>query len=254
MSGDNSSVLGGQVSGGGSNPAWDEILQAVPEEYHEALTPTLQKWDSGVNERFQKIHSEYEDFKPFKEQGLSRSDLEFAMSLSERIENDPLEIYNALETYLRQEGLLSALSQETPADVAQQPGESNVDYAERISQLEAGFNTVAEAYLLQEQMKAEAEEDAALEAEFGALRSQYGDFDEEYVLTKMIGGMDTEDAVRAYFEFVDGLMSNKNRPAPRIINSAGSAYIGQPEVDVRKWNADQREGAVADYIARMLDS
>lgn len=230
------SYMQAQESSG--NPAWSEILSAVPEDYHQALTPVLQNWDKGVNEKFSKIHEEYAPFK-----GVDAEQFEFAMGLADRVENDPLEIYNALHSYLSEQGLLESLGQEDDGDTAD---DSN-PYDAKISQLEQGFQTMAEAYLYQEQMKAEAEEDAALEAELDEMRDKYGDFDEDYVLSKMVNGMDTEDAVRAYVEFVDKLATGSQRPAPRIVSSAGN-FPGQGTVDPKKLNADQRQDFIADYL------
>ena len=49
-----------------THPAWKSILDAVPAEYHDALKPTLQEWDTGVSKRFQKLHDEYEPLKRFE--------------------------------------------------------------------------------------------------------------------------------------------------------------------------------------------
>jgi len=245
---DNSSVFDGQDSN--VNPAWSEILSAVPEEYHQALTPHLTSWDKGVNDRFQKIHDEYQDFKPYKEKGLGRDELDFAVNLAERIENEPLEIYQALESYLRNEGMLEALSQGEDTGTSQTVDEPNDVYARRISELETGFNTVAEAYLLEQQMKADAEQDALLESEISDLQDKYGDFDEEFVFAKAMNGMDLEDAVKSYFQFVDDIVTKKVRPAPKVISPSGSTFQGPATVDPRKWNEDQRIAAIAEYLER----
>lgn len=235
------SYMQGQDSSG--NPAWNDFFEVVPEEYHQALTPVLTNWDKGVNERFSKIH---EDYAPFK--GVDKEQFEFAMSLADRVENEPLEIYNALHEYLSEQGLLESLGQGDDDDAAVEEDKGNFD--PRYSKLEQGFQTLAEAYLHQEQLKAEAEEDAALEAELDDMREKYGDFDEEFVLSKMVNGMDTEEAVQAYVQFVDKLASQMGRPAPRIVGSAG-AFPGQGTVNPSKLNQTQREDLVADYLRSM---
>src|SRR4029078_3596605 len=48
------------------HPAWRQILDQIPEEYHDSIIPELQRWDAGVSRRFQRIHDEYA---PYKELG-----------------------------------------------------------------------------------------------------------------------------------------------------------------------------------------
>lgn len=230
------------------NPAWGEVLGAVPEEYHQALTPHLQKWDQGVNQKFQDIHKEYEQWKPYKEQGLDKQTVDFALGVMSQLENDPMEIYKALHSYLGEQGLLEALGQEDDDDEE----DAGLPDDPRFSELQEGFSTLAEAWLSQEQAKQEAEEDAKLEVELKQMTQKYGDFDEEFVLSKMVNGMDTEDAVKSYFAYVDKILHERNRPnPPRVIGSAG-AFPGQGSIDPKKLTDRGRKDLVADMLKQYL--
>src|SRR5882762_2316538 len=91
-----------------ANPAWNDLLNSVPEDYHQALTPHLQNWDKGVNDKFNKIHEEYSAFKPFKEGGVSPQDIEFALGTVSHMNENPIEVYQRLGTWLQQQGMLEA--------------------------------------------------------------------------------------------------------------------------------------------------
>lgn len=49
------------------NPAWQGILGTLPESLHKLVIPELEKWDKGIQDKFQEIHNEYEPLKPFKQ-------------------------------------------------------------------------------------------------------------------------------------------------------------------------------------------
>ncbi len=234
------------------NPAWNDLLSVVPEDYHQALTPVLQNWDKGVNERFQNIHNDYADFKPFKEQGFTGEDIDFAISLASRIENDPLDIYRALESHLRETGLLDGLSgQEDDEDDAL---ENDSNLPPEYAQLQEGYNVLAEYLLQQEAAKEEAEADAILDQELGELRSKYGDFDEQFVLSKAVyGGMQLEDAVKAYQEFENSLIAKANRPAPLIVGSGGLVANNQT-IDPKTLDEKGRLNLIAQYLDSQKDS
>lgn len=239
-----------EVSSG--NPAWNDVLSEIPQEYHQALTPKLQEWDQGVNKRFQQIHEEYKPYKSFKEAGYDPDQINMALGIMDKLENDPQFVYSQLEGYLQSQGLLGQ-----EEDEYEEFDDEDGDFDDpRFDELFNGFGTLAEAYLADQQAKQEAEEDAALENELNEMRekyAQYGDFDEDYVLTKMASGMDTEDAVKSYYEFVNRTIANRNRPpAPRIIGSAG-AFPGQQAVDPGKLNDKDRKALVTDILNSMND-
>lgn len=200
----------------GSNPAWNEFLDAIPADYHEAVTPVLKKWDSGVNERFQKIHNEYADYKPFKENGYTSEQLDFAIGLAKALQEQPDEVWKALGEY---HGYFDA-DDDDQEDVE----DYNEGYSDpRLASLEEGYNLLAEAFIQQETAKQQALEDEALDNELDSLRDKYGDFDEEYVLTQMVAReVSAEDAVKIYHSHLDKVLSSNNRPkAPRVFSSSG---------------------------------
>lgn len=200
------------------NPAWNEFLEAVPAEYHEAITPVLKKWDTGVNDRFNKIHTEYADYKPFKDNGYSAEQIDFAIGLAQALQDKPDEVWKALGDY---HGYFDADGDQEDVD----DDEVGTYSDPRLQSLEEGYNLLAEAFIHQETAKQQAFEDEQLDNELSNLKSEYGDFDEEFVLTQMVAReWSAEQAVKAYHEHVDKILTNRNRPpAPKVFGSSGGS-------------------------------
>lgn len=115
--------LGGDNSGeqtqqnpDGSNPAWNGLLESIPEPFRKNVMPHLQEWDKGVNARFEKLRTDavapFNDYKQFVDNKISAADLQRSYQIMQAIDNSPLEVYNQLQAMLTQAGLLQAQQQE----------------------------------------------------------------------------------------------------------------------------------------------
>lgn len=89
-------VPGSNPNTGGGHPAWQEILNEVPQALHDKVRPTLEKWDRGVEERFAQVHSQYEPYKPFVEQGITPQQIDAGMRLFAALQADPRQFYTFL--------------------------------------------------------------------------------------------------------------------------------------------------------------
>jgi hypothetical protein len=235
------------------NPAWDEFYNAIPETYREelqpAITPVLQKWDQGVQKRFEK----YKNYEKYVNDDVDPQVIDYGMNLVNSLgSNDgALEIFGQLGNYLEQQGLLGQEEDEDDAE------EGDFDYStlppalkRQLDQLQDGFGTLAEYNLAQEQARIEAEEDQALDAELNSLQKKYGDYDEEWVLSKMANGMGAEDAVQSYHSWLDNTLKSRNRPSPfrPLGGGTGDFPSGSGNFDPRKASSKDTK----DFVAQML--
>lgn len=237
-------------NGQGFNPAWNEFIEAIPEDLREqvqpAITPVLQKWDQNVQKRFE----QYKPFEKYKDVDPQVIDYSLNLFNSLNTNEGALQVWEQLGKYLESEGLLG---QEEDEEEEEEVDWDSIPPALRkqIEQLQGGFSTLAEYQIAQEQARREAEEDALLDKELKQLREKYGDYDEEWVLAKMINGMDAEDAVKAYHEWLDKTLQERNRPQPNfrpLGSGSGGFPTGNPGFDPKK--ASSRE--VKDLVAQML--
>lgn len=258
--GEESGIDNSQESGQGGNPAWEEFYNAIPEDYREDVqphvTPVLEKWDRNVQQRF-------ESYKPYEKYVQNKVDpqvIDYAMNLLDTLNDHEgaVQVYEQLGSYLESQGLIGQEDSPTDSETNQQNDNSDVDWdqlppavRQQIEQLQEGLSVLAQDRVQERQKQIEAEEDAALDAELKKLHETYGDFDDEWVLVKMANGMDAEDAVKSYNEWLDNQLKARSRPQSgfkALGAGSGDFPAGAGEFNPRK--ATGRE--VQDMIAQRL--
>ena len=221
---------------GGTNPAWNDFLEVVPSSLHSQVTPVLSKWDQGVQQKIQQVHSQYEPFKPFLEQGVQPDQLEYGLNLLNAIENNPQEVLKALQEFVG--------SEEQQGQEDQPPPDGSEDLPEflqhpEIKKMQEMVNTMAHFLVQQRQTQQEAQESEELEQTLNSLREQHGDFDEEWVLSRYLNDdkmTDIEQAVQAYRELESSILAKQRQPGPKILGSGGSV----PNQDLDPKNLDDK--------------
>lgn len=233
--------------GGNGNPAWNEFLEPIPQEYHDKVRPVLEKWDKGVQERFGKVHSQYEPWKPIIDAGVDPETASFSINLLNAINDNPRQVYEAIGNYYQLTGQNGSPSGQGP-----EPEELEEDpYDGRFAALERQNQIMAQHLIKQREEKLEAQASAELDRELTELRGKNksrGDFNEKFVLAHMQNGMSAEDAVEAYYQFRDTELK-KYRQMPLIMGSGG----GVPQfgnTDVRKLTDGQTKDLVAGMLAQ----
>lgn len=246
---------GGTYDGGGVqsqgqqqsiNPSWNEYLAEIPQELHEKVIPAFQKWDSGVQNMVQKVHSEYEPWKPF----ISATDPQtanWALQVLNAIENDPKTVYDALNEYYKFN------EADNPAGSAteqgrQEPGlMDNLQDHPMMKQMQTQLQTMANLLMQQKAQEMEAQEDARLSQELAAAEKKFGKFDEEYVIAKLMANPNAtvESAVQAYHQWAQN-QSQTYRPRPLVMGAGGG--IPGNNTDVRKLDS----AGARDMIQQML--
>lgn len=219
--------------GTGQNPAWNEFLEVVPQEFHDKVTPLLSKWDQGVNERFNKVHSEYEPWKPIIQASGDPDTAQFALNLLDAMQNNPEVIYNALKDRYKfdesappqQQSYNQPGYNQQGSNTGQGQNEPNIQddpYASRFAALEQQNRTMSEILIANRQSELAKQEDFALDQELNSAKQKYGDYDERYVLAMMQNGMPVDSAVRQFQEFRDNV-AKQYVPRPFIMGGGGGA-------------------------------
>lgn len=232
------------TNGSNGNPAWNEFLEAVPQEFHNKVTPVLEKWDKGVQERFQKVHSEYEPWKPILKTGVDPETTQFALNLLNTLNDNPELVHKAIGDYYK-------LGDKAPVEQGQvEPVDQDDPYKAKFEQLEQQANTMAQILLKQREEQVNAQADAELDQELAKLRKTYGEFDEEYILAKMTNGHSAEDAVKSYYQAVERMAKSK-MPRP-LIMGGGGGVPGQ-NVDPRKLSDSGTKNLVVEMLKAAAD-
>jgi hypothetical protein len=232
--------------GTGGNPAWQEFLEPIPQELHEKVRPVLEKWDKGVQDKFNTVHQQYEPWKPIIDAGVDPDTANFALNLLNSINENPEQVWKAIGEYykLSPQGTTSGQGQQE-LQVEEDP------YDPRISTLERQNQIMAAHLVKQQEDRLAAQAEAQLDQELSSLRTKYkaqGDFSEQFVLAYMQNGFNSEDAVKAYYEFRDAERA-KFGQKPLIMGSGG----GVPQfnnTDVRKLDESQTKNLVVQMLQR----
>lgn len=239
-------------TGGGINPAWNDLLGAIPEEHHQAVIPHLQQWDSGVQDRFQKVQSEWNDFGFLKENEITPEDTRVALGVLRAIQEDPRSVYDSIgESY----GYVGeGNSVETEGENTGQ-GDAGIQglpdgFLDEFNRMKSGYETMAQILLDRQKADEEAEQDRNLQQEMDSLKKQHGNFNEQFVTAQMLSGMSAEDAVKAYKGLVENILEENSRPpAPRLLGNGGGGIPGEKPLDPTKLDSAQTKKLVADYLA-----
>lgn len=230
----------------GPNPAWNDVLSILPQQFHEAVTGHFQRWDDAANQRIESVNSslkEFESYKPFVEHGIDPDQLQQGLRLMYEINNNPENVWKSL-----QEAYKFGQNNEDP-EVENEPDPSALMQDPRYDQLQQGLELVSQIVLNDAQAKQNATADAELDKELSDLKAAHGDFDMDYVLTKMLNGASGEDAVKSY----KSIVAAANPPfAPSILGSNSGAGAGLPSnaIDPTKLSSKETRDLVAQLVLK----
>lgn len=245
-----------QSSTPGQNPAWNDVLSILPEQFHTVVTPHFQKWDQAANTRITDLNSQlgqYEQYKAFAEHGIDAEAIQQSLRLAQAIEQDPQGVYNALaEAYKFNQQTETAGEEETYTEEASQYKDPRVDA------LEQGVQMMAQLELERQQTMQAQEAETTLDRELAAAKQKYGDFNDQHVLPYISFGLDqgqtVEQAIDTFMAMKNQLLQNNPRPfAPSIMGGSSSGQgVGLPSqtVDVTKLSDKDTKTLVAEMLAR----
>lgn len=201
-----------QDSSGGGHPAWESLLNDLPESLRPLVKPKLEEWDSGVSKRFEQIQEQYNPYKKLAEQGITPDVIEQHANIARMIESDPQGFYERMgQFYKFGQDQNSSQGHAQDDDDSYDIGDDENVLDPRIAQIEQHQEMIAQFLLKQHEEEQNAIQDAQLDTELTKLTKKYGAYDEEYVLGRIGQGESPEDAVKAYQSLVQKI---RNAPAP----------------------------------------
>lgn len=236
----------GQGDNSGINPAWNDVLEVVPKELHSQITPHLRNWDNGVQNRFQQVQSEFAPFREFKEAGVDPAALRMGLQLMSAIEENPKQVYDLLAQQIGANNDQGDAEPENDpyADLPPQIQEQ----LKLIPQLQQQLETVVGWAANQQTNNNAAQEDAALESLMTNLKQQHGNFNEQFVLSRMLAGDSPEDAVNSWKSVVEEITTEARKPqAPKILGSGG-VIPGENGIDPKKLDPKDTKNLVVQML------
>lgn len=198
-------------------------------EVLQKLDPYVRKWDAGVTRRFQELRSQ---LRPYQELG-DPDELSQAAQLYQVMSQDPERVYNALAQALGKAQQEAQQREQTPEPQRQQGEQDHFELPpevqERLDRYETVLNHLAKNHLESQQQTQQQREDAELEEYLTNLKTEFGDYDETYVLSQMMAGKSGEEAVKAYQSLIEqnARQVNQAGEAPPVLSGGGS-HAQQP--------------------------
>lgn len=243
------------------HPAWQEVLNEIPEEFHPLIKPKLAEWDKGVQERFQQIRDEYkplEGYRKFAENKIDPEYLVNSYNLARNFEQQPQAI---VEEAIKVYNLDFAPKQDEPEynEYEEQPN-GQLDPAmkalmDQMQQLQQRIDQQA-------QSEEEAQNIREYEQYLESLEETHGQFDRDYITALISQGVDGEEAVKRYKSLSaqqleqqvlggsEGSEQQKTPNPPTVMNGEGNSGSGleQQPIDFGKASS----GDIDDVVAKML--
>jgi len=243
------------------HPAWQEILDVLPEELRPLITPKLQEWDQGVNNRFAEIHSKYDPYKDIVENQIDPEFLEGTIGLAQQIQDNPAEVVqNMIDHFNLEQFKQQAQQQTSDSEFVDLNSSYDVDDLRKDPRLAPLFEQQEkfQEWMQEQEEDAEAEEEEEeLEEYMNELHEAYGDFDDTYVLAMLANDIDGEVAVKQFQDTVNqaaqtlaGVNQNQQQKPPVVMGAGGTTGSGIPQSNVKM--GDLKDQDVNSMVTSLL--
>lgn len=242
-------------SGGtGINPAWNELLENLPSSLHSQVTPHLTKWDQNFQSKIQEVHSQYEPYKRYLESQIAPDDIDYALQVIDRIQNDPASVMKAIQAYMGESGEQGLEDNKDEPPVVDESDLPEWAQSPQWKKMEAMVNQMAQIMVQQRESKIQEEADTQFEADWNAAKEKYGEFDEDFVLAKLLQNenLSVEDAVKSFVDWQQNqekaLLEKIRKPGPPVLGDGGS--VPNTQTPPGKLGDKDRRSLVAQMLAQ----
>lgn len=223
------------------------ILKDIPEEDRPIVSKYLPVWDGNVTKKFQEYSNK---LKPYEQFG-SPDELEEVIQFIGLMNEDPLRFYQSVESTLREHGMLPNNDGPVGSNLPEFEGIPD-EFVQRYSKLESELSELKGWRESTEAERQQQEQIKQVDNLLKEMHTKHGDFDEEYILAKLVNGADPDTAIKAWQKTIEKYGSPSRKPAPNIIGGAGNVPNGQ--VDLSKMGRQEKLKYAAERLQQALGS
>lgn len=227
-----------------------DYLEQVPEAFRPQVEPAFKEWDANVTKRFQEVQQQIVPYRDIISEYDPES-IQQAIQLANLMQENPQQVYQALGAAygygneVQQsagQGGMGQQFQQQSAELPEEYADLPPQFLEQWQQTQAQMQQmgqmqelIGQALVQERQQAEEAQQMQQFEQYLGNLKQQFGDYDEDYVLAKIAGGMDPEQAVQNYQQKFGQLVQqqtqqNVNQAVPTVLRAGGGLPTTQQDV------------------------
>lgn len=259
--------LENEVGQGAGNEDPNDIasgfLKNIPQEHQQIVGQYLPQWQAGVTRRFQSLADEH---RPWKDLGRDYDEVTSAIGIWDLLESDPKRVLDMLTEIGSQNGWLNNPSGVTPPPPVGQPNLPGAsvpsglppEWESKLSQIEKVVMALGQETINQREERTQAEQDRQLAGYMEFLHKTHGNFDDDFILSRLAAGIDGDTAVKQYTAMVDQILQSHNgtggRPTPRVLSGAGSVQVDRGPDYAKMSNQDVRNEIQARLAASAQQS
>lgn len=240
------------------NPAWNDDLSVVPEEFHPHLKGVFLKKDQYTQE----VQQKFAPYKSFAEQGVKPEEISQALQFAHFLNTNPRGVFDFLDKQYNYSN-----ANNSQGDPAEQQQEENVDLDNPMAGFDISknpqFQQVAQQseYLKQQfeaqkQAQQEAAMDAQVQKEIQTIQTTYPTLDPREVITRALGkqaaGITKDvdlDASAKELQTMFGNVSNapsRGSSAPPVL---GRSSLPSSQKKPSEMTREERTAYIAEQVA-----
>lgn len=166
------------------------------------------------------------------------------------LDSEPEFFLETVRGILRENGI-DVGAEETPGTPGTPPEWDGIpqEFVDRFNQMENLLAQVGQSVLDDRQSRQDDIEMAQLDSLMDDMHNEHGDFDDQWILSRLAAGYSPEEAISDWNDFIERVSSQGNRrPAPPVMGGGGQIPSGQ--VDVTKMS----RSATQQMVARILEA
>jgi hypothetical protein len=219
---------------GGGNPAWESLRTKLDPISFKAIEDDLKGWDKSAETRISTLNTQ---LKNYSELGDADQLRQYAQ-IAQQIDANPEAIYEALGTFLRENGRLPETEQEMEDAFDDVEEDGQVARDPRYDELAQQQEQMRLFLEQQEDVRIAQEADKALDQEIGQLRQAHPDFSDDDIHEVLMraaldmsngGNRSLDELASEYIEKTVNRIRAVPRPgdsAPRLLPTSGGVATG----------------------------
>lgn len=243
------------------SPAWQEVLDKLPSEFHPQITPKLNEWD----QNFAKVQSEFAPYKPLIENKVPYEAIENSMQLARYMNADPRAVWEELGKRYGFNSAEQGQQQFEEEDQEQEePDPTDLTKNPQFAQLQQAYQSLQSQMQATLQQQEEARAQREVENEWNTLETKLGSKLNDDVRTEIVrravyigdqrgdGNYSIEEGYNDYAAWVNRVRNQRaNNTAPSVLSGNGGQPVSKKNLGTM--TDDERRDYIASYAERLAN-